>query len=193
MRDVERELEDRYMRHYRVICLRSSEEARARLEELAAGGEDVALVLAGQTLSGLSGSELLAEARRLHPHAKRGLLIPWGGWGEQATGDAIFGSIARGRIDHYVLRPQGIPGRALPPGGVEHAARVDGGAARRPLTIHVVGESWSGRAYEIRDMLQRCAIPHSFCLANSSDGRALLAEAGTDARLRSSSCPTAPC
>ena len=31
-------------------------------------------------------------------------------------------------------------------------------------------------------MLQRCAIPHSFCLANSSDGRTL-AEAGTDARL----------
>ena len=124
-----------------------------------------------------------SEARRLHPHAKRGLLIPWGGWGEQATGDAIFDSIARGRIDHYVLRPQGSPDelfhQAVSSMLLEWTEAQRGG----PYTIHVVGESWSGRAYEIRDMLQRCAIPHSFCLANSSDGRALLAEAGTDARL----------
>ncbi|HTE59461.1 MAG TPA: NAD(P)/FAD-dependent oxidoreductase, partial [Solirubrobacteraceae bacterium] len=52
-----------------------------------------------------------------------------------------------------------------------------------PYTIHVVGESWSGRAYELRDVLMRCAIPHSFCLADSSDGRALVAEAGEGARL----------
>jgi thioredoxin reductase (NADPH) len=47
----------------------------------------------------------------------------------------------------------------------------------------VVGESWSGRAYELRDLLGRCAIPHSFCLADSSDGRALVAKAGEGAKL----------
>ena len=114
-----------------MICLRSSEE-RARLEELAAAGEDVALVLAGQTLSGISGSELLEEARRLHPHTKRGLLIPWGGWGEQATGDAIFDSIARGRIDHYVLRPQGSPDELFHQ-AVSSMLLEWTGAARRPL------------------------------------------------------------
>ena len=57
--------------------------------------------------------------------------------------------------------------------------------ARRasPYTIHVVGESWSGRAYELRDVLGRCAMPHSFCLADSSEGRALVAEAGEGAKL----------
>ena len=44
-----------------------------------------------------------------------------------------------------------------------------------PHTIHVVGESWSGRAYELRDALERCAMPHAFCLADSDEGRALLA------------------
>ena len=39
LRDVERELRDRYARHYRVVCMRSLAEARARLEELAAAGE----------------------------------------------------------------------------------------------------------------------------------------------------------
>jgi thioredoxin reductase (NADPH) len=54
MRDVERELRDRYARHYRVVCMRSPREVLARLEELAAEGEQVALVLAGQRLSGMT-------------------------------------------------------------------------------------------------------------------------------------------
>ena len=49
-----------------------------------------------------------------------------------------------------------------------------------PYTIHIVGESWSGRAYELREVLGRCAMPHAFSLADSSDGRALVAEAGDD-------------
>jgi thioredoxin reductase (NADPH) len=47
-----------------------------------------------------------------------------------------------------------------------------------PYTVHIVGESWSGRAYELRNVLGRCAVPHSFCLADSDQGRTLLAEAG---------------
>ena len=52
LRDVERELRDRYARHYQVICMQSAEEARDRLKELAAAGDDVALVLAGRSPSG---------------------------------------------------------------------------------------------------------------------------------------------
>ena len=50
LRDVERELADRYSRSYRVVCVSSAEEAMAELEALAAAGEDVALVLAAQSL-----------------------------------------------------------------------------------------------------------------------------------------------
>jgi thioredoxin reductase (NADPH) len=183
LRDVERELRDRYARHYRVTCMRSSHEARACLEDLAAANEEVALVLAGQWLSGMTGSELLDEARHLHPHAKRGLLIAWGGWGDRATGEAIFDSIARGRIDHYVLRPAASPDELF------HQAisglLLEWAEARRasPHTVYVVGESWSGRAYELRELLGRCAMPHSFCLADSNDGRALVAEAGEGVKL----------
>ena len=52
-----------------------------------------------------------------------------------------------------------------------------------PYTIHVVGESWSGRAFELREVLGRCAIPHNFCLADSNHGRALVAEAGDGLKL----------
>ena len=47
----------------------------------------------------------------------------------------------------------------------------------------MIGESWSGRAYELRKVLGRCAMPHSFHLADSQDGRALVERAGTDAKL----------
>ena len=82
LRDVERELIDRYSRSYRVVCVSSAEEAMAELEALAAAGEDVALVLAAQWLSGTTGGELLGKVRALHPQAQRGLLIEWGSWGD---------------------------------------------------------------------------------------------------------------
>jgi thioredoxin reductase (NADPH) len=181
--DVERELRDRYARHYRVLSMRSSDEALARLEELATAGDEVALVLAGQWLTGITGSELLDEVRHLHPHARRGLLIAWGSWGDRATGEAIFDSIARGCIDHYVIRPSASPDELF------HQAisslLLEWAEARRrsPHTVQVVGESWSGRAYELREVLGRCAMPHSFCLADSGDGRALVAGAGAEAKL----------
>src|SRR5690242_12044358 len=109
VRDVERELTDRYARHYRVMSMRSSEEALARLDELATAEEEVALVLAGQRSTELSGCALLDHARHLHPHAKRGLLIEWGHWGDRTTGEEIFDAIAHGRIDNYVVRPGAPP------------------------------------------------------------------------------------
>jgi thioredoxin reductase (NADPH) len=183
LREVGRELGERYAQHYRVICLTSPHEARACLEALAAAAEPVALVLAGQWLGGMTGGELLDEVRHLHPHSRRGLLIAWGDWGDRETGEAIFDSIAHGRIDHYVLRPSGSPDELF------HQAisslLLEWAEARRasPHSVHVVGESWSGRAYELREVLGRCALPHSFCLADSTEGRALVDEAGSGAKL----------
>jgi thioredoxin reductase (NADPH) len=183
LRDVERELSDRYGRHYQVECVRAPLEARERLEEIALSDGDVALVLAAQWLPGMTGSELLDEARRLHPHAKRGLLVGWGEWGDPATGEAIFDSIAKGRIDHYVLRP------SAPPDELFHHAisgmLLDWAEAQRtsPYAVFVVGESWSGRAFELREALGRCAMPHAFHLADSHEGRLLVERAGDEARL----------
>jgi thioredoxin reductase (NADPH) len=183
LRGIERELGDRYARHYRIVCLRSPEQARARLEDLAAADEEVALVLAGRSLSGTTGSELLDEARHLHPQAKRGLLIDWRDWGDRGVGEEIFESIGRGRIDHHVVRPFGAADELF------HQAisslLLDWAEAQRKTanTVHIVSESWSGRAFELRELLERCAIPHSFRLADSSEGRAFVARAEEGAEL----------
>jgi thioredoxin reductase (NADPH) len=180
---VEQTLRDRYARDYRVLCIPSSSAALADLEGLAAAGEPVALVLAAQWLTGMTGSELLGEVRRLHPHAKRVLLVPWRGLWDRATGEAVFQAIAHGRIDHYVVMP------SAPPDELFHQAissfLLEWAEALRtsPHTVHVIGESWSGRAYQLREQLGRCALPHSFTLADSPDGRALIARAGGEAKL----------
>jgi thioredoxin reductase (NADPH) len=178
LRDINDTLCDRYGRDYRVECTRSPAEALALLEQLAADHEDVALVLAGEALEGMTGSDLLDNARRFHPQAKRGLLIDWGDWGVPAIGNAIFESISHDRIDHYLLRPSPAPDELF------HNAisgwLLEWAESQRasPYTINIVGESWSGRAYELRELLGSCAIPHAFSLADSEHGRVLVSQAG---------------
>jgi thioredoxin reductase (NADPH) len=171
---VESELRERYSRDYTVLCERSPEDALRTLEKLAADGEDVALVLSALWLSGTTGGELLGRVHQLHKHAKRGLLIDWGGWGDRETGEAIHDAMAHGRIDYYVLRPSGTPDEVFHQAVSSFLLEWSQSQKVAPHTIHVVGESWSGRAYELRDALERCAIPHAFCLADSDKGRALL-------------------
>jgi thioredoxin reductase (NADPH) len=176
-------LSGRYAADYRVTCTSSPEDALALLERLADAGEEVALILAGQWLTGTTGSELLEVARQRHPHAKRGLLVPWGAWANRDTAEAIFDSMAVGRIDYYVLRPAASPDELF------HQAissfLLEWTKARRtaPHTIHVVGEEWSGRSYELRTVLQRCASPHAFHLAESTKGRELVARCRPGAKL----------
>jgi thioredoxin reductase (NADPH) len=98
-----------------------------------------------------------------------------GGMGRPRDRRGHHDAIAQGQIDYYVVRP------ADPPDEVFHQVvstfLLEWSRSQRvaPHTIHVVGESWSGRAYELRDILERCAMPHAFCLADSDKGRELLA------------------
>ena len=171
---IEGELLDRYSRHYDVVCTASAAEARDRLTQFRESGNDVAVVLAGKEVDDPSCSELLAEVRRLHPHAKRALLVGWGEWGFRETGDAILEAIEHGKIDHYVVRP------VAPPDELFHHSistfLLEWAEERRtaPYAIQVVGDSWSGRAAALRNVLERCAFPHAFCLADSDEGRRLL-------------------
>jgi thioredoxin reductase (NADPH) len=43
------------------------------------------------------------------------------------------------------------------------------------VAVRLVGEPWSARSHELRDVLSRSGIPHAFCAADSKEGRELLA------------------
>ncbi len=180
LREVEGELRQRYERDYRVLSAGSSGDALGRLEEVRAAGEDVALVLAAQWLDEMSGSELLGRVRALDPFAQRGLLIDWASWGDGRTGEAIHHAMARRQIEYYVVRPTCAPDELFHQSVTSFLLEWAHARRSAPHTIHVVGESWTGRAYELRQVLGRCALPHTFTLADSEEGRELLAEAAVD-------------
>ena len=180
---VESQLTQRYAHDYRVLCLSDAGEARQKLAELARAGQDVALVLMGIPLSAAASGGLLDRARELHPHAKRALLVRLNAWADRPTADAIRASIAFGGVDYYVVGPADLPDEVF------HEAvssfLLEWATERRtvPHTVHIVGEAWSGRADELRDVFERCAAPHAFWLANSDEGRGFLAKAGPRAKL----------
>jgi len=180
---VEAQLIQRYAHDYRVMCVGDPVVALQKLTELAHAGEDVALALAGMPRPAIVPGGLLERARELHPHAKRALLVPPDVWVDKSSADAVRASIAFGRVDYYVVRPAGSPDEVF------HQAissfLLEWATERRtvPHTVHIVGEAWSGRAYELRAVFARCAAPHAFCLADSDEGRGFLAKAGPHAKL----------
>jgi thioredoxin reductase (NADPH) len=181
--DVESQLIRRYDLDYQIECLLDADKARRRLAELQDAGIDVALVLVGRSIPGSTADELLDLVRQRYPQAKRVLLVAPNAMMDPPTAAAIRTSMALGRIDHYIARP--APSRD----DVFHEAvadfLLDWARERRlvPQTVHIVGEEWSGRAYELRDTFARCAAPHAFCLADSEEGREIVAKAGGDAKL----------
>ncbi|HEU5252710.1 MAG TPA: FAD-dependent oxidoreductase [Solirubrobacterales bacterium] len=178
LRAVERELLDRYSRSYRVVCS-SSADALAELGALRDAGEDVALVLAAQSLGGMSGSELLGRVRELHAHAQRGLLIDWGSWGEGDTAEEILEAMARRQIEYYVIRPSQTPDELFHQSVSTFLLEWANARRLSPHTVRIVSDSWiGGRAQELKEVLGRCAVPHAFVLADSPDGQALVEETG---------------
>ncbi len=89
------------------------------------------------------------------------------------------------RVHYYAVRPAGPPDEVFH--GAVSSFLLEWATERRtvPHTIHIVPArpTWSGRAYELRETIERCAVPHTFSLANSDEGRELLAKAGPEARL----------
>ena len=114
---IERGLTQRYGWDYRVVCELSPGAALAALRTMQDEGIPVAVVLAAQWMSEIEGTELLAEVGRLHPHAKRGLLIDWGAWGDPPTAEAIFQGMAQRHMDYYVMKPLQASRRAVPSHG----------------------------------------------------------------------------
>jgi thioredoxin reductase (NADPH) len=167
------ELRRRYDRDYQVLSEATPGAGVARLEALSGEGVDVALVLADQACT-----DLLERVRTLYPRAKRGLLIAWGEWADEETAQAVRDSMARGRIDYYVLKPWTTPDEYLHRLVSELLLewRRSDPSARREVTV--VCDPTAPRSHEIRNLLARSGVPHAFLADSSPEGRSLLDETG---------------
>ena len=168
----------RYARDYRVICGPSTEAALAQLEELRDSDAAVAIVMAARGTAELKGEDFLERVHDIHPHAKRALLIPWGGWADEDTADAIRTAMALGHIDYYALKPWSTPDELFHRLVSEFLQewRRQNAPGRRELTV--VADPWSPRGYELRNLLARNGVPHAFHACDSTEGVELLRTCG---------------
>ena len=172
---ISQELYKRYGADYDVVCEKSARAALYRLEALKAAEAQVAIMIADLWMPEMSGVEFLNEAHDLHPQAKRTLLIEWG---DRSSTEPILQASTLGWIDHYAVKPLTTPDEQFHRLITEQLD--DWSRHNQPSAeiVQVVGEQWSPRAHEFRDILDRFGIPFGFYDVNSEKGRALLQQVG---------------
>ena len=148
-----------------------------RLRELKATGEEVAMVLAEQWMAGMTGVEFLSHTRKYYQSAKRALLVAWG---DRTASKPLLQAMELGRIDYYVNKPWGPHDERFH--RVIGEFLYDWAKDRLPKfeAIRVVGEQWTPRSQELRDLLGRNGVLYTFHPAESEEGRELLAQVGLD-------------
>jgi len=174
LQDIERELNRRYSRDYDIRSAVSGQAALQMLADLQEDGRSVILLLCAQWLPDMTGIELFVRANPLHPRAKRALLI---NWSDRFTSEPIFHSFALGQIDGYIARPASVEDQ---PDERFHEFITDllreWSRLNRPAfqVVQIIGETWSPRSHELRDLFERNGIPYGFFATNSEQGQALL-------------------
>jgi thioredoxin reductase (NADPH) len=149
--------------------------ASAALERLTAlrGTTDAQVValFAAHAMTEMTGIEYLQRAHALHPHAQRVLLIPWG---NRSATKPILKAISRGQIDRHATQPSRSPDERFHHLVTELLRDWQEQQHAQPAVVTVVGERWSPRSHEIRDLLQRSGLPFVFQDADSHEGREVL-------------------
>jgi thioredoxin reductase (NADPH) len=172
---IERDLRRRFAADYGIVTADTAEAAFAELDI----GDQVAVAMAGQSsLSDTTGVDFLNTCHQLHPAAKRLLLITHG---DIAAGRAGVRAMALGLLDDYLNKPWGDPEIELYPIVSEllsQRARAAVAAGSQPVAVRVVAPQRSARSHELRDLLTRNSVAHSFYDVAQAEGRQLLRQAG---------------
>jgi thioredoxin reductase (NADPH) len=178
---IQRELLGRYAADYEVIAEASATAALELLEALRRTADArVVVLLAAHAMTGMTGIDFLHQAHALHPRAQRVLLLPWG---PRSATKPILRAISRGLIDRYATQPSHPPDERFHHLVTELLRDWQEQQHAQPAVVTVVGERWSPRSHEVRDLLQRSGLSFDFHHADSLEGRAVLDRVA---------CPTGP-
>jgi thioredoxin reductase (NADPH) len=168
----------RYGADYQILAERSPDAALQTLVRLRQDDMAVAVIIADQWMPHMTGLDLLAQARQLHPAARRLLLV--GVW-DRSTNQPLSQAMSLGRLDGWVLKPWEPAEEHLYLPVTEQLTKWIR-ATGQPgfVAIQIVGQQWTPRSHEIRDLLDRNAIPYQFLPHDSEAGQQLLREHGQD-------------
>ncbi|MBX3000362.1 MAG: FAD-dependent oxidoreductase [Caldilineaceae bacterium] len=180
---LESVLARRFTPDYRVVTADSPQSGLEILSDLAQQGNEVALVAVDLGLAGMETVEFLDRARALHRRAVRALLVTMDRRGTRIPFwalERIQRAIALGWIDFWVVKGWMAPEELMYPQIQEALSAWTRVNRPRHAVMRVVGERWSTRSHEVRDMLSRNTVPFRFYEADSEEGRRLLRDYGVD-------------
>jgi thioredoxin reductase (NADPH) len=162
LRAIERDLKKHYEDRYRVLRAESGRAAIDLLRRLQQRNDAVALLLVDHRMPEMNGVEMLEEAIKLYPNAKRTLLTAY------ADTDAAIKAINDVRLNHYLLKPWDPPERELFP--VLDDLLNDWSASYHPPFdgIRVLGTRWSSKSYDLRNFLARNQVPYQWLDADAA-------------------------
>jgi thioredoxin reductase (NADPH) len=168
---LHRELSKRYGADYQILTCGRPAELAAWMRDLRAAGLPVALVIGGVGGQDRDGIEVLAAVRAIDPTALRVAAVGWGDWESVRS---VFDAVTAGSLDHWVTRPVQAPDeefhRSVTEFLREWASQRGGGFE----PVQLIGERWSARSQELRDLFARHRIPAGFYDADSGQARQIL-------------------
>jgi thioredoxin reductase len=172
---LRRELSKRYGADYQVVVCGRPAEMAPWMRDLRAAGLPVALVIGGVGGRDGDGIEVLAAARSIDPTALRVAAVSWGDWPSVRS---AFEAVTLGTVDHWVWRPAQAPAEEFHHSMTEFLREWAGQRGGGFEPVRVIGQRWSARSQELRDLFARHQIPAGFYEATSRQGRQMLADLG---------------
>ena len=172
---LRRELSKRYGADYQIVACGRPAELAPWMRDLQAAGLPVALVIGEVGAQDPDGIEVLAAVRLIDPTALRVAAISWGDWPSERS---VFEAITLGKIDHWVTRPDEGPTEEFHSYITDFLREWSSQRGGGFEAVQVIGERWSARSQELRDLFSRHRIPAGFYDATSSRARQMLREFG---------------
>jgi thioredoxin reductase (NADPH) len=165
-------LSRRFGKDFAVTGESSPQTALARLRQLAAAEEPVALVLADS-----AALKLLERAHKLHPLAKRVLLVDR----DYSSTSPAVQAIALGRADYHIVRPW-ADDESMYRTMSEFLSSWTSEQEPRFEEFRIVATQGDSRVQRLRDVMTRFSMTFGVYDVESEAGRRLLRDARLDAR-----------
>ena len=172
---VQRDLRKKYAKSFRILGATGGQEAIDTLNDLAARGAPLALIVSDQRMPTVSGVDVLRESLRSFPAAKKTLLTAY------ADTDAAISAINDVGLDQYIMKPWHPPEEHLFP--ILDDLLDDWQAQYRPSFegIRVIGQEWSSEAHNLKAFLAMNQIPYrSLTVGTDEEAETLMASVGAE-------------
>jgi thioredoxin reductase (NADPH) len=163
-------LSRRFGNDFIVMGETAPQAALVALEEMAAAGNHVALLLVDALVS-----DFLDRAHQLNPSAKRVFLVDR----DYRSVSPAVQAMALGRVDYHVVRPW-ADDETLFRAMSEYLASWRREQDPRFEEFRIIATDGDIKAMQLRDVMTRFSMPFGLYSSNGEEGRRLLGEAGLD-------------